>query len=217
MTDRPMNAAPAKELAQTLMSRCCSREAFAVSRSLLDLLVEGEPIRVVDLAEHMSLPPTAVHELLRAMPDVEKDSQGRIVGNGLTLHQTPHRFIVGGRTLFTWCAWDALTFPPMLGRTARVESTCAGTGAEIRLTVAPTGVLDLQPPNAVISLAHATACPSSCGIRERFCDHVHFFRSAQDGQAWLREQAGGSLVPVQTAFELGIRVQELYTTKLLSL
>lgn len=39
---------------------------------------------------------------------------------GLSLNDHPHQFEVGGRELRTWCAWDTLFLPPMLGQTAYV-------------------------------------------------------------------------------------------------
>ena len=41
-----------------------------------------------------------------------------------------HRFEVAGRTLYTWCAWDSLFLPQILGQEAEVESTCPLTAAE---------------------------------------------------------------------------------------
>jgi alkylmercury lyase len=46
---------------------------------------------------------------------------------------------------------DTLFFPAVIGRPARVESSCAATGIPIRLTVDPTeGVAALDPPTAVV-------------------------------------------------------------------
>jgi hypothetical protein len=41
-----------------------------------------------------------------------------------------------GVTLYAWCAWDTLFIPELLGRTARVESSCLET-KKVRLSVAP--------------------------------------------------------------------------------
>jgi alkylmercury lyase len=53
-------------------------------------------------------------EHLARVPDTEFDAQGQIVGWGLTLLPTPHRFVLPERPLFTWCAFDTVLFPPLL-------------------------------------------------------------------------------------------------------
>jgi alkylmercury lyase len=61
-------------------------------------------------------------------PNVELDDHGRIVAlAGLSLTPTAHRFTVGGRQLYTWCAWDTLVLPGLLDQPAHVESTCPVT------------------------------------------------------------------------------------------
>jgi alkylmercury lyase len=68
--------------------------------------------------------------MLADLPDLETDEQGRIVGSGLTLRPTPHRFALDGRQLYTWCALDTLIFPVVLGQGATVESPCHGAGGD---------------------------------------------------------------------------------------
>lgn len=64
---------------------------------------------------------------------------------------SPRRSTGLARTLYTWCAWDALIYPPILDRTAEVESTCPASGETIRLTVTPDGVESIDPSGAVLS------------------------------------------------------------------
>src|SRR5579863_109796 len=55
---------------------------------------------------------------------VYPDEKGRVVGfGGLATAPMHHRIEVGGRTLWTWCAWDSLFIPDILGRSARVTSS----------------------------------------------------------------------------------------------
>lgn len=50
---------------------------------------------------------------------VYPDGEGRVLGfGGLTVAPMHHRFEVGGRILWTWCAWDSLFIPGTLGRQA---------------------------------------------------------------------------------------------------
>jgi alkylmercury lyase len=75
--------------------------------------------------------------MLADLPDLETDEQGRIVGSGLTLRPTPHRFALDGRQLYTWCALDTLILPVVLEQGATVESPGHGAGTTILLTVDP--------------------------------------------------------------------------------
>jgi len=77
---------------------------------------------------------------------VQHDEHGRVIAfGGRSITATPHRFAVGDRELYTWCAWDTLFLPALRGQQARVRSTCPVTATEIRLTVAATGVRDSVP------------------------------------------------------------------------
>lgn len=87
---------------------------------------------------------------------MERDERGRLVGFGLTLHPTPHAFTSDRRTLYAWCATDALQFPGSLDRAGVVESTCPATGTRIRVELTRTEVLDVDPPEAVVSKVRPT-------------------------------------------------------------
>jgi len=63
-----------------------------------------------------------MHAALASLPSIELDTQGRLIGMGITLNPTPHRFDVEGIHLYTWCALDTLIFPALIGRTANVTS-----------------------------------------------------------------------------------------------
>jgi alkylmercury lyase len=169
-------------------------------RPLLRLLADGQPVSIEDLAATAGRPVDDIHQTIASFPDIELDDQGRIVGYGLTLRETPHHFEVDGKCLYTWCALDTLVFPALLGRTARIESPCHGTGTTVRVTVGPTGVTSVDPATAVVSIVVFDK-PDS--IRGAFCDHVHFFESTQSAQGWLDEHPAGTVHAVAAAFGLG--------------
>ena len=54
---------------------------------------------------------------------IDRDRERRVLGfGGLATMPMHHRFEVDGRELSTWCAWDSLFIPEILGRSARVAS-----------------------------------------------------------------------------------------------
>ncbi|MGH2544359.1 MAG: organomercurial lyase MerB [Ardenticatenaceae bacterium] len=189
--------------------RCSSEECnlplndAALCRVLIRLLAEGQPVPLDTLAQVIGRPRAEVATAIHRSMNIEWDEAGNLVGAGLTLRPTPHRVLFDGRTLYTWCALDALIYPPFLGRTAQVESPCAATGTPIRLTVSPQAVESVVPGEAVVSIV---APPASPDVRASFCNHVHFFRSAQAADSWLAQHSGAVLLSVADAYALGQRL-----------
>lgn len=168
---------------------------------LLRLLADGDPVAVEQLATAAGRTPEQVRHGLAAVPDTEYDDLGRIVGQGLTLRPTPHRFTVAGEELYTWCALDTLVFPALLEQTARVESVSPVSGARIVVAVDPVaGVTSVEPPSAVVSLVNPEQITS---IRSSFCNQVHYFASVDDAAAWLSDHPGAEVVPVADAHRIG--------------
>lgn len=169
-------------------------------RTLMRLLAEGQPVPMAALARAAGRSVADVAALVRASGDVEVNAHGHIVGAGLTLRPTPHRLQIADRTLYTWCALDALMYPPLLDRTVRVTSPCAASGAPVRLTVTAAGPQDVTPAEAVVSIVTPDG---SKGIRQGFCNDVHFFRSPTDAHPWLDQRPDAQLLSVVETYELG--------------
>ena len=167
---------------------------------LLRQLARGEPLTIADLAAATGRAGDEVAQAVGRLRDTEYDDAGRIVGYGITLRPTPHRFTVDGHQLYTWCALDTLIFPAPLGQSAQVESPCHSTGAPIRLTVEPDRVRDVEPQTAMVSIVTPDDLVS---VRASFCNHVHFFADADAAAPWLAEHPGGSVLPVADAYQLG--------------
>ncbi|WP_071286376.1 organomercurial lyase MerB [Mycolicibacterium llatzerense] len=167
---------------------------------LLRLLADGEPVALEALAAAAGLPVNEVTRRLAAVPDTEYDQHGRIVGQGLTLNPTPHRFTVNDHQLYTWCALDTLIFPTLLNRPATIESVSPVSGQPIQVSVTPSGVSSVQPPTAVVSLVNPEDLTS---IRSSFCDQVHYFTCADDAAPWLAQHPGALIVGVTEAHQMG--------------
>lgn len=199
-------------LSQDLTDRLISPKESGLDAALLvpllRLLAAGEPVGVTDLAAAAGLSEDDTRTALTATPETEYDDEGRIVGQGLTLRPTRHRFTVDGEELYTWCALDTLMFPVVIDRTATIESTSPTGGGTVRLTATPTGVTTVEPATAVVSLVNPEDLSS---IRSSFCNQVHYFTSAEDAQPWLEAHPGGEVLPVADAYRLAA---DLTTTML---
>jgi alkylmercury lyase len=155
---------------------------------------------------------TAMMNTLERMGLLELDESGDVVGMVISLRPTPHRLIVDGTTLYTWCAIDALFVPAILSKIMHVESVCPESGRTIRLRVGPSGVQRVDPPGVKVSLVApgiTKGLDASCcgvagltGVQGGFCGNVHFLASDGAAARWLKGHEGGLVVSVTEAFDL---------------
>jgi alkylmercury lyase len=165
-------------LAESLAGTFPGSDDGPLARALLRELTEGEPVWPAALAAAAGRDEHDVTAALAIWPNVRRDEQGRVEAfGGLSLRPTKHRFEVGGRRVYTWCAWDTLFLPALLDDHAQVQSTCPMTGTEMRLTVAPERVLATHPEDIRVSFP-APGLTSTEDIVESFCCHVHFLAGA---------------------------------------
>lgn len=199
-----MTAPNVDQLAERLatgFTRGPGAEAFSpLLRPVLRLLARGKPVAPDEIARATGRPREEVLAALRQQPSVEWDEAGRVVGLGLTLRPTPHRFEVDGRTLFTWCALDTLVFPALLGTPARVTSPCPVTGVPVRVEVTAERAEEVEPADALVSLVVPEAIDD---VRRAFCRQVHFLSSPEAAAHWRAGQPDGLTLPAADAFQLG--------------
>ncbi len=188
----------ARQLAEGLRG---DHDAFC--RELVRLLACGYPVTREHLATVLQMTAEQVAEVLAGLADLEVDQSGNVVGWGLTFVPTPHRFQVHRHTFYTWCALDALTYPALLQLPAGVESSCPVSGALVKLLVTPTGVHDLAPASAIVSLVIPEQGSSCNGDRGSFCNQSLFFRSRRDALMWQASAPQASLLSVADAYQVG--------------
>ena len=182
---------------------------FQSQRALLTLyrlIAGGEPVSVERLAVKLGLDDDAVRSLLGRLPPstFQYDGPGRIIGfGGLSQSPTRHRFAVGGRGLYTWCAFDGLFLPELLDSPARIVTACPVTRVDIRLTVTPDGVEKTDPDGVVMSFVVPETAGYRADLRDTFCRYVNFFASDQAGATWLTENAGAVILSLAEAYALG--------------
>lgn len=165
---------------------------------LMRLLLDGNPVPVEKLADHSDLPPDRIKFILEEWGPPERNETGEITGLGLTLEPTPHEYHVGGETLYTWCAPDALGFPEVLNHTAYVVSADPVTDEKVTLTVSPEGVEELDPSSAVVSWTREA---DGRDIRGTFCRYGRFFARPQTAKQWQQDHPHTEILEVQEALE----------------
>jgi alkylmercury lyase len=166
---------------------------------LLRLIARGRPVDLAELAAESGQRTTDLERILRAQPGTEWDDEGRLVGFGLSLTPTAHRYLVGSHTLYTWCATDTLLFTVILGTNAVAESTCPATGKPIRLEITPHAVTSVSPAGAVVSQRHREDLVAN--LRADVCDHGHFFASEAAASAWVAAHPDGEVLGITDAFD----------------
>jgi alkylmercury lyase len=190
----------------TAPMRIMSERAFLeIVPPTVDLLARGIEASPEEIAVASGKSPEEVRAALERFPSAEWNEQGRVLGLGLTLRLTPHRLELEGRTLFAWCALDALLFPVLLGRPASIESPCRGTGEPVHIEVTPAGIEAVDPPSAVVSIV---AARDLANIRSVGCNNTHFFRSPEASSRWFERHPEATILPADDAFRLGRLIAE---------
>jgi alkylmercury lyase len=167
-------------------------------------LARGAPVAASSLANDVELPEAEVAGALDRLPGVYRDDEHRVVGFfGLSvIEMGDHRVHLDGHTLSTWCAWDTLIIPELLGRTLEVTSRSPDAGDPISLTAAPEGPRNVSPPETVVSFL-MPGPEMAYDVIKTFCHYVHFFPSTEAAQPWVAEHPNTFVVSLEDAYELG--------------
>lgn len=175
-----------------------------ISLSIYRLLGQAEPVPPVNVARHCGVAEDRVRERLDAWPGVYRDNEGSIVGYwGLAIAEMTHRLFLADRTVYAWCAWDALFIPELLGEPARVTSKSPVSGDPVHLAVSPDHVDSAT--NMYVSFLEPEEGKLTEDVIGSFCHYVHFFPSVDEGRQWVADHPGTFLLTLAHAFELGRR------------
>jgi alkylmercury lyase len=178
-----------------------------LSVTLFQLLGEGRPVSCEVLARACGLTLSRTMEMLDQWPAaVERDAGGAIIGfSGLSLEPTRHRFVTAEAELHTWCAFDALFLPEILGKPAVLITHCPASAAELTVELAPGKVRSARPADAVLSIVVPNEKAYKDNLRSAFCCHVNLFRDAPTFDAWARGRDGIGRVSLEEAQRLAQR------------
>ncbi len=173
--------------------------------TLYRLLAKGSPITAADLAEALSLTPDEADRMIDLFADfLQRNEDGEVVGfGGLSVVPTKHAFNIPGVNLYTWCAWDTLFIPEIIGKTAEVVSTSPVTGRTITLTISPDGITSADPEGTALSLVVPDLDDLRQDVRASFCGRVHFFGAIDEAREWARARPGAYVATLEQADRLG--------------
>jgi alkylmercury lyase len=218
-TGEPMTTAPKAPALDAYWGRLESHlrpfapEEQRAALALYRELAKGRAVDADQLGRALGISPAESRTLLQRdaiKGFVYPDSDGRVTGfGGLATAPMHHRFEVEGRTLWTWCAWDSLFIPELLGRSARVTSPDPETKEIVRLVVSPDRVESVVPDGAVVSFIQPEAQvfqTSAANVMANFCHFIFFFASRPSGERWVAKHPGTFLYPLDDAFALAKRL-----------
>lgn len=169
------------------------------------LLAMGEPVKPLEIAAKSGIDRDLVERRLMEWPGVFIQG-GSVVGFwGLAIPEMSHRFELDGKTLFTWCAYDALFLPELIGRSAKVRSKDPVSSEEITLTVHRDRVEDPNPGETVMLFLDPDITRFDENVILNFCNYVHFFKSKESGSKWVAENPGTFLLSLDDSFQLARR------------
>ena len=171
-------------------------EGFLPLIRLLQLVGEGASVSPEQLATATHLTSEEIEAFLQST-DLVADR-----GGSIDLSPGPHLVHLEKKTLTVACALDALLFPMLIGRSARVVSTCPATEKEIRLTVTPERIEDVDPTSTVLSLLLPGETTSACNARETICAYGHFFADRAHASTWPGLHSEAVLLSVEDAAHL---------------
>lgn len=136
------------------------------------------------------------------------DSEGGAVAVAYPFSGTPTRHEVeltaSGVRPFAMCAIDAVGVPFMADQAATIRSRDPKTGEGIEVRVDPAGLLQWDPPGAVVLAALSGGGPSaSC-----CCPHVNFVGSRDQAETLLTASSASheSIFEMPEAIDLGRRL-----------
>lgn len=203
-----MNALAVDRIADTVIDAFpkLSAPEQRVALATYRLLAEGKPPTVEQIAVASGTSRDRVDEMLARWHGVQRAPNGAVSAFwGLTLSKTKHRFRIDARELHTWCAWDTLFLPPLLGETADVDSACPASGAPIALRVSPGGIESAQPQTAVLSFVMPSEAEVERNVIETFCCHVHFFACAEAARPWQAARPATVILSLAEGWHIGVR------------
>lgn len=176
-------------------------DELVVQKAGFDALLAGRVLNVNELAAAAGLDVPRTHAVLDALAAKESvmvADDGDVDGiAGVTVRSTRHEMTIDGRTVHTWCAFDAVGIPAALDADAVARTTCGRCGTEIEVCVAD-GVIDSDGPWGFLPTLHDDGLrliSTFCSRANLFCDRDHLDQwyehaGRPDGEAYTLAELG---------------------------
>jgi alkylmercury lyase len=189
----------AQEMSALIRRTSGVKEACVLTREIVMLLAKGQPVGMDELSASTGVPPGRLRNVLQRSPHAEWTADGRLEGFGLTLRPTPHSLLIDDVVLYVWTAADAFVSAVMLARPFRIASSCHVTGVPIRVDVTSSGVSQIEPSTAVVTVL---ACPAAHQqLRWLDASRQLFFRSPQAASTWTGKRPDYTVLDIRQAFD----------------
>jgi len=199
-----------------MFSRFGGTDNASIALSIYRGLASGEPLSFDEIQELSSVDKVTVRKVVGDWPSVFFDEQKRIVGFwGLTIKpMSDHVLTIDGIDLYTWCAWDTLFIPQLLGRPANITSKCRTTGSIVKLRVDEDGVKIVSPSGVVLSFIDCEKVDDD--LISSFCHYIHFFSGTESAEKYTRETGNTFIISLSDAYKIAIKKNEHQFGELLS-
>jgi alkylmercury lyase len=175
----------------------------------LQLLSKGDPVSPERLAEAWGMPLTqveAIFEQAGAQGTLQLDDSGKMIGSAISLIPSVHQFQINGKTLYAWCAYDAVYAPGVIGKNAVIESVDPLSNESIRIDVSPDGVMGSKPEEIYVTVVGMEA-DSKGGAQSPRCSQMHFFVSEENVKKWSADRSGVVFMTVDQLYDLAREFQ----------
>ncbi|SHM89016.1 organomercurial lyase [Flavobacterium chilense] len=160
-------------------------------------LLKGNPIAKNKFYELVNFNIEKANAILNVLGEFNKNDEITAF-SGLSLTPTSHKFIVGNKTLYTWCALDAILFTEWLDVSSKIISQDPIDNSLIELNIDCDHLISSNPYPIFISWVEKT---DSCNLRGSFCNHVSFFSSEATAKRWLKNNPNGKILTLDDLFE----------------
>lgn len=159
-------------------------------------LLKGNPLLKTKYYELIDVTKEKADSLLELFGELNKN--GEITAFlGLSLTPTNHRFIVQGKTLYTWCALDAILFTEWQDVSSQIIFQDPIDNSLIELNIECNYLMSSNPYPIFLSWVEKM---DTCNIKGSFCNHVSFFSSEQTAKKWLDNNPSGKILTLEDLF-----------------
>ncbi len=173
------------------------------------LLINKKPVSILSIAEKVGMEEGEVKALISALPPsaIEYDENGYITAFiGLSIMPTKHKLFIDGKSLYTWCVFDGVFLPEILGKSANIITHCAVTGRMISVHLKPDALVSSEPKAVVMSIITPNKKAYNDSIRSIFCKHVNFFDSVDSYTAWKENNKNTEMLSLKQAHALAVQL-----------